>query len=192
MGEGSLPEDICLLRTSDVLVCPACNGNGPRHVYEKCVECCGSGLQLDKRSTLCFRCQGSGWYDKIRNMRCFGCSGRGQCYPVCRRCAGSGQLLIQTFKCESCENAGKLPVAHVIASHAQTEYVHRMANIMAACADEKDPLFRERGQHLYNVLREVYKVAQRDHPCRITELFPDHLVSLIRQSWISLCSEAAK
>ncbi len=191
MREGNFPEDICLLRVSDTSLCPVCNGNGPKHVYEKCSKCGGSGQQLETLSTSCMRCHGSGWYDKVRNMQCFGCSGRGRCYPLCRSCTGSGQRLIQVVRCEGCDDAGNLPVARAIASHARTEYVHRMANIMAACADEEDPLFRERGKHLYNVLREVYQFAQQDCPYRISELFPDHLVSLIRQSWASLCSKAA-
>jgi DnaJ-class molecular chaperone len=191
MGEGKLSEDVCLLRVSDKLLCPVCNGNGPRQVFEQCSECTGNGQQPATISTTCVRCQGSGWYDKDRKMRCFGCSGRGRRYPLCRGCTGSGQRLIQTLSCDGCDDTGRSPVARVIASHARTEYVHRMADVMAACADEDDLIFRDRGQHLYNVLREVYKFAQQDCPNRIQELFPDPLVGLIRQSWASLCSKAA-
>jgi hypothetical protein len=78
-------------------------------------------------------------------------------------------------------------VARVIASSAPIDYVHRIADVMAGCAEEDEPALRVRGEHLYNVLREVYQFAQRDCPHRLPELFPEQLVEEVRQSWASLC-----
>ncbi len=191
MNTVRLPEDICLLGTGDVITCPGCNGGGPTHIYVKCPDCAGCGQQAGTISSRCAQCSGSGRYNQMKNMKCFGCSGRGSRFPLCRSCRGSGKRLTSTINCGTCDGSGKTQVARGIASHASVEYVHRMADVMAGCCEEEDPEFWERGERLYNVLREVYQFAHRDCPQRVQELFPDHLVVLIRQSWAAVCSKAS-
>jgi hypothetical protein len=76
-------------------------------------------------------------------------------------------------------------------SFAPAEYVRRVAAVMEACSEEDEPLFLERGERLYNVLREVYHYARQDSPQRLADLFSDDLTALIRQSWDRIREKAA-